>query len=117
MSEGLFVHMQVLAALLILWERIHESFQTLAINHAEFLLEGVLQPASQTALPAFTPVVQVSPTAGQLASWIHLDPFLCAHQTDHLPFRQDGATTNAGSLGYMFHTLDRFLRHLDSQNP
>src|SRR5215211_728937 len=70
------------------------------------------QCALQGTLPTFFAVVQVGTSSSQFAGWVHLHTIGCAYQADHFPFGQHFPTTHTSPLGHMFHTLNRFLRHL-----
>ena len=88
MSERLFVHMRCLAALLVLRERIHESFQAFTVGSGQLNLESMSQPALKSAFPAFAPVVQVGTATSELAGRIHQDRICGSYEADHLPFRE-----------------------------
>ncbi len=70
------------------------------------------QGALEGTLPAFPTVVQVGSPPGKLASWIHLHSLGSTYQTDEPAFGQNFSAAYTGPLGHMFHTLNRFLRHL-----
>jgi len=56
--------------------------------------------------------VQVSAPPGQFTGWIHSYSFARTYDPHHLSFGQHFAASHAGSLGYMLHTVGRFLWHL-----
>jgi hypothetical protein len=66
----------------------------------------------QAKFPAFTPVVQIGASPGEFAGWVYLHSIRGSHKTNHLPFGQNFSTAHARPLGYMFYTLNSFLRHL-----
>jgi hypothetical protein len=90
----------------------HKFFHSGAIVACQRSLQGMTKRAFQTAFPAVTPIVQIGAPPGQFASWVYLHTIDGFHNTNHLALGQDFTTAHARPLGYMFYTLDRFLRHL-----
>ena len=94
-------------------QRAHKFFQPLAVRQAsnpfsDACASAPFKPRSQQS----PPIVQVGSPPGQFAGWVHLHTIGSAHDANHLALGQHRTAAHAGPLGYMFHTLNRFLRHL-----
>jgi hypothetical protein len=93
-------------------QAIHTFIQSSAVILCQSYLQRMTERALQTAFPALAPLVQIGSPPGQLAGWVYLHTICRLYDPNHLPFWQNFAATHACPLGHMFHTLNRFLRHL-----
>ena len=70
------------------------------------------QGTFHAAYPALMFIVQVGSSSSHFATRVHPHTIRRADDAHHLSFGQNFAASHAGPLGYMLHTLDRFLSHL-----
>src|SRR5512141_806019 len=94
-SEQLFVHMDLLSGLR-LHERVHKSFQTLAVGCGEVDFQGARQAAFQACLPARRAIMQVRAASSQFARGVNQHPIRAAHDAHQLAFSHHGAASDAG---------------------
>jgi hypothetical protein len=97
-------------------QRIHEFIKSSAIILSQGRFQRMAESAFQAALPAFPAVVQIGSPAGQLTGRVDLHSISRPDNTHQRPLGQDFTATHARPLGHMFHTLNRFLRHLHSKS-
>jgi hypothetical protein len=93
-------------------ERFHKCFQPLTVGSRQVDFQCVSQGTFHPDLPAGGTIMQVRAASGQLARRIDHHPIRTADDAHQLSLCQYRATSNAGSLGYVFHALNGFLGHL-----
>jgi hypothetical protein len=96
-------------------QSIHKFLKPGTVIPGQRRFQRKAQGAFQTTFPALTPVMQIRPSSGKFTGWVYLHSISGSHNPNHLPLGQNFTAAHAGPLGYMFYTLNRFLRHLHLQ--
>jgi hypothetical protein len=105
-SYTLCVHLRISG------QSIHKFFKSSAVSLCQGRFQRMTQRTLQATLPTFTPVVQIGSSPGEFAGWVDLHSIRGSHKANHFPLGQNFSASHAGPLGYVFYTLNSFLRHL-----